>query len=327
VYPDYRYPPRGQKRKGATSRKVAASAAPSEPAPKSKKLKVLTHRPCYIEPAIVPEFGGETSSATEAKEPAPPTQKIEGSVVMPKVPSAELAEMKIDKTEEPRIEGTKILEVLSPSAEVIVPKAQKGLAATPKRKRMASVLDVLESVKASSSIPSGKIVEASKMQIKAETKPAKAEAAVSQASAEAGPSEPTEKKPSEIEEKAAEEEAIEQTLPEKVVAHAPEALKESIEYIICHASGKRLSKEEEREAQHYAQKLKYPKGALVFNGSGEEDFLYCLPDSKEIYVCREMGRSFGFPTLEDGLSVLSKDELANSLAYNSIKVRKSIFCI
>ena len=69
VYPDYRYPPRGQKRKGATSRKVVASAAPSEPAPKRKKVKVLTHRPRFIEPAIVPEFGGETSSATEAKEP------------------------------------------------------------------------------------------------------------------------------------------------------------------------------------------------------------------------------------------------------------------
>jgi hypothetical protein len=34
-------------------------------------------------------------------------------------------------------------------------------------------------------------------------------------------------------------------LPEKAVAPAPEALKESIEYIIRHASGKRLSKEEE----------------------------------------------------------------------------------
>jgi hypothetical protein len=109
-------------------------------------------------------------------------------------------------------------------------------------------------------------------------------------------------------------------LPGKVAAPAPEALKESIEYIVRHASGKRLSKEEEREAQHYAQKLKYPKGALIFNGSGEKDFLYCLPDSKEISVCREMGRSFGFPTLEDGLSVLSKDELTDSLAYNSIKV-------
>jgi hypothetical protein len=58
----------------------------------------------------------------------------------------------------------------------------------------------------------------------------------------------------------------------------------------------------------------------MFNGSGEEDFLYCLPNNKEISVYREMGRSFGFPKLEDGLSVLTKDELADSLAYNSIKV-------
>jgi hypothetical protein len=58
----------------------------------------------------------------------------------------------------------------------------------------------------------------------------------------------------------------------------------------------------------------------VFNGSGEEDFLYCLPDSKEISVCQEMGRSFGFLKLEESLSVLSKDELADSLAYNNIKV-------
>jgi hypothetical protein len=61
---------------------------------------------------------------------------------------------------------------------------------------------------------------------------------VSQASAEAGPSEPADKQPSEIEEKAGEEEAIEQSLPEKTAAPAPKALKESIEYIIHHASGK-----------------------------------------------------------------------------------------
>ena len=73
-------------------------------------------------------------------------------------------------------------------------------------------------------------------------------------------------------------------MSEKAAAPTTEALKESIKYIIRHASRKRLSKEDEREAQHYAQKLKYPKGALVFNGSGEEDFLYCLPDSKEISV-------------------------------------------
>jgi hypothetical protein len=323
VYPDYSYPlrGRGKKRKVAASAKIASSATPDEPAPKSKKLKVLTHRPHYIEPTVVPEFGGETSSVVEPKEPIPPTQKAEEPATMPKAPSAEQVEAKTgkDKAEEPKTEETKMLEVLSPLTEVTVPKIQKGLAATPKRRRMASVLDVLESVKASSSTP-GKVAEASKMQIEAKTKPAEVEAAVSQASAEAGPSEPAKKKPSEIEDKAAEEEAIEQTLPKKVAAPAPEAIKESIEYIIRHASGKRLSKEEEREAQHYAHKLKYPKGALVFNGSGEEDFLYYLPDSKEISVCREMGRSFGFPTLEDGLSVLSKDELADNLAYNSIKV-------
>jgi hypothetical protein len=59
-----------------------------------------------------------------------------------------------------------------------VPKAQKSFAATPKRRRMANVLDVLETVKALSSTPSGKIAEASKMQTGAETKPTEIEAAV-----------------------------------------------------------------------------------------------------------------------------------------------------
>jgi hypothetical protein len=126
--------------------------------------------------------------------------------------------------------------------------------------------------------------------------------------------------PPEIEPAVVEEKATEQIESEKVETPASEALKESTNYIIRHASGKRLSQEEKVEALHYAQKLKYPKGALVYNGSGEEDFLYCLLDNKEISVCREIGRSIGFPKLEDGLSILSKDELGNSLAYNSIKV-------
>ena len=124
----------------------------------------------------------------------------------------------------------------------------------------------------------------------------------------------------ETEEKEIEKEAAKQILPERTVTSTLEASSEVPDYIVQHASGKRLSEEEKRETQYYAQKLKYPKGALIFNGSGEEDFLYCLPDSKEISVCRKMGKSFGFPTLEDGLSVLSKDELADNLAYNSLKV-------
>jgi hypothetical protein len=310
MYPDYRYPPRGQKRKGATSEKDAASAAPSEPAPKRKKVKVLTHRTRYIEPAEVPEFGGDTSSATEAKEPAL-TQRIEEPAATPKAPLVKLAEPKADKIEEIVVEKSKKLGVTSPLAEVTVPKAQKGLTTTPKRKRMINVLDVLKTIKTSSTPK--KTTEAPKAQ--SETRLTEAEAAKSKVETEAGPSEPAKEKSLEIEEET-EKEAAEPVNP------SPEASSEVPDYIVRHASGKRLSEKEKREAQYYAQKLKYPKGALIFNGSREEDFLYCLPDSKEISVCREMGKSFRFPTLEDGLSVLSKDELADSLAYNSLKVRE-----
>jgi hypothetical protein len=180
---------------------------------------------------------------------------------------------------------------------------------------MVNVLDVLETIKSSSS--SG--AEAQKAQI--ETTASRAEATKHQAEIETGPSESAKEKSLETEGETTKE-SIKQILSEKTLSSTPEASFKLPDYIIRHASGKKLSEEEKREAHHYAQKLKYPKGALIFNGSGEEDFLYCLPDNKEISVCREMARSFEFPTLEDGLSVLSKDELADSLAYNSLKVRK-----
>jgi hypothetical protein len=41
-------------------------------------------------------------------------------------------------------------------------------------------------------------------------------------------------------------------LLEKSATPTPEALKENTEYIIRHASGKNLSKEEKQEAQYYA---------------------------------------------------------------------------
>jgi hypothetical protein len=44
--------------------------------------------------------------------------------------------------------------------------------------------------------------------------------------------------------KAAEEEAVEQILPEKTATPTPEAPSEVLDYIIRHASGKRLSEEE-----------------------------------------------------------------------------------
>ena len=74
------------------------------------------------------------------------------------------------------------------------------------------------------------------------------------------------------------------------------------------------------ETQHYDKELKYPQGSLVYGGDNEDDFLYCLPDSKEVNVCREMMDNMGYPKLELGLSAMTKDQLADSLAYNSLKV-------
>jgi hypothetical protein len=228
-----------------------------------------------------------------------------------------LVEDKVDKAEEPKVEEIiKMPKILSPPTEAKLPKVQKASATTPKRRRMANVLDaVLETTKALSPAPTKKIVEAPKVQAEAETRQAEAETMKTQAEAEAGPSAPAAVKPVVPEEKTAG-----QIAPEKIETPTSEAPIENVDYIIRHASGKKLSEEEILEARHYAQKLKYPKGALVFNDTNDDDFLYCLPNNKEISVYREMGKSMGFPKLEDGLSILSKDDLANSLAYNSIKV-------
>lgn len=205
VYPDYCYPIRRQKRKNTISAKEEAAAAPSEPEPKRKKIKVLTQRPRYIEPASVPEFTGKTSSATEAEkliEPALLPEIAETAEVPPKIESEQsnvlLSETK-EKTEAPltekieevreATEGSKTSEVLSPTAIIGTAKNQKGPSVTPKRKRMVNVLDVLETIKSSSTIPK-KSVEV------AETS---TEASAQQAEAEAGPSEPFKEHPFEAE--------------------------------------------------------------------------------------------------------------------------------
>jgi hypothetical protein len=322
VYPDYHYPLRGQGKK----RKTAASATSAVPAAsKSKKIKVLTHRSRYIEPIVVPELGKEASSIVEARQPAPIAQSIEEPTVVPKMPTVRPVEAKDDKAEEPKVEEImKMPEILSPPTEVKLSKVQKDSAATSKRRRMASVVDaMLETTKALSPAPTKKIAEAAKAQAEAEAGQVEAEAR--QAEAEAGPSVPSETKAVTPEDEADQQTsdavmAEGQDIAEREKSPAPEAAVEDANYIYHHASGKKLSEEEVLEARHYAQKLKYPKGALVFNGTNDDDFLYCLPDNKEISVCREMAKSMGFPKLEEGLSVLSKDELADSLAYNNIKV-------
>jgi hypothetical protein len=207
VYPDYHYPMRGQKRKNTSSAKETASAAPSESALKRKRVKVLTHRPCYIELATVPEFGGETSSAPEVKESTllpgaeelaevPTTKELEEpKTLLPE--TKELAEVPAtEKMEEAKAsaEGVKISEILSPSEEIEAAKIKKGPTVTPKRKRI-NVLDVLETIKSSSITPKKT----------AETFEASAEVSVAetpeqQTGVETGPSEPTKVKPLETEE-------------------------------------------------------------------------------------------------------------------------------
>jgi hypothetical protein len=296
IYPDYHYPLRGQEKK----RKIAASVIPAEPMLKSKKVKVLTHRSCYIEPAVVPEFDAESSSAAEATETALIAQSTEEVTVMPKLLIAESVEAKVGKVEKAKVEEIiKVPKILSPPTEAKLPKVQKTSTTTPKRRRMANMLDVvLETTKALSPAAKKKVAEATKAQVVTKTRQAEVEVAQVQTEAGAGPSVLAETEPATPEEK-----ATEHTASEKIEAPAPKASNKSTDYIIHHASRKELSQEEILEALHYAQKLKYLKGALVFNGSNEEDFLYYFPDNKEIYVCREIGKNIGFLKLEDDLSI------------------------
>jgi hypothetical protein len=221
-----------------------------------------------------------------------------------------------EKAEKPRTEEPKILEILSPSASAETTKNQKGPSVTPKRKRMVNVLDVLETIKSSSTTPK-KTVELAEVSTEALV----AEASKQQPEAEAGPSDPTKEQSLETKIKISEP-----ILVEEIDTAAPEAPSTICDYIVRHASGKKLSEEEIYEANHYARELKYPKGAVVFNGTNEDDFLYCLPDNKELSVCREMARSMGFPKLEAGLCAMTKEDLADSLAYNSLKVWELDVC-
>jgi hypothetical protein len=199
IYPDYRYPLRGQQKK----RKIAASVTPVDPVPKGKKMKVLTHRPCYIESAVVPDFGAGSSSAAKAIQTASTVQGAEEPTVLPKTHIVEPVEDKVEKAEEPKIEE-KMSKILSPPIKPNLSKTQKTSAATPKRRRMANVLDaVLETTQALSPALVKKIAPTeTKSQVEAETRHAEAEAMQVQAEAEAGPSVPTETEPAALEEKA-----------------------------------------------------------------------------------------------------------------------------
>jgi hypothetical protein len=152
---------------------------------------------------------------------------------VPKVPIVRPAEAKDGAAEEPIVEKVlKPPEILSPSAGAKLPKVQKTATASPKRRRMASVLDtVIETTKALTPAPIKKVAEAAKNQVEAE----------------AGPSGPTETKAAVPEDKVGQQisdtsKTTEQDMAEKAKSPIPEALVEDIDYIVRHASGKKYLK-------------------------------------------------------------------------------------
>jgi hypothetical protein len=162
IYPDYCYPSRKQGKK----RKIAASAI--SVVPKGKKIKVLTHRPRYIETAIVSKFDEGTSSIVEA-----------GQIELLKMTTAEPvetpingAEAKEEAAKKPELEKTMVsLEILSPPAEAELPKVTKAPATTPKRRRMASVLDAVIETTRALTPPVKKVVETVTARAKTEVGP------------------------------------------------------------------------------------------------------------------------------------------------------------
>jgi hypothetical protein len=73
VYPDYCYPSQKQGNK----RKVVASAISTTP--KVKKVKILTHRPRYIETAKVPKLAEGPSSAIEPSHSTTAEARVESA--------------------------------------------------------------------------------------------------------------------------------------------------------------------------------------------------------------------------------------------------------
>jgi hypothetical protein len=153
-----------------------------------------------------------------------------------------------------------------------VPKPQKGPAVTPKRKRMVNVLDVLETIKSSSTIPK-KIAEAPEAQI--ETTASDAEATKHQAETEAGPSEPAKVKSLGTIEK--EIKASEQILAEETGTATPEAFSEALNYTLRHASGKQLTEKEKTRGSVLCPKIEISEGGIDFQWQRRRRLLILSP--------------------------------------------------
>jgi hypothetical protein len=148
---------------------------------------------------------------------------------VPKVPTVGPVEAKADTAREPELKETMMMpKILSPPVEADLPKMTKAPATTPKRRRMASVLDaVMETTKVLTPAPIKKVAEVAKIPTEAE----------------AGPTMPIKTKAVAPEDEAEQQTldsgmAVGQDMMEKPKSLAPEAPAEDVDYIIRHASGK-----------------------------------------------------------------------------------------
>jgi hypothetical protein len=124
-------------------------------------VKVLTHRSRYIEPAVVPQFGVGSPPTAEAAQSASITQSAKEPTIMPKTHTVKAVVDKINTAEGCKAEKMmQVPKILSPPTEATLPKVQKTSPTTPKRRRMANVLDaVLETTKALSPAPAKKVAQ------------------------------------------------------------------------------------------------------------------------------------------------------------------------
>jgi hypothetical protein len=133
---------------------------------------------------------------------------------------------------------------------------------------MVNVLDVLETIKSSSTTPK-KIVETPEVQIEAFG----AEATKHQAETEAGPLLPAKVKSLETKET----EAAEQILAEETGTAAPEAFFEAFNYILRHASGKKLTEKRKAGCSVLCPKIEISKGGVDFQRQRRRRLLVLSP--------------------------------------------------
>jgi hypothetical protein len=167
VFEDLRETKAPNKRKAATSLTSGTS--------RSKKVKVFTHRPRHIETTEV-------------------LMLIEGSASMSEPSRFVPVEARTSVTKEPKMEKTtEELKVLSPPYAMELPKVSNIPVTTPRKRRMASVLDsVMETVKTSTPASA----EAPRTEAKVSKK--SDEVGIARTISEAGPSVSAEARPSEI---------------------------------------------------------------------------------------------------------------------------------